>query len=77
MPIRKDNILEGNLVRLAALTEEDAEHLVRFQRNSVYSRMLDTWPARPRSKAEIVKWIQDEAPRGERLPLLYPQPRKR
>ena len=63
MPLREDNILEGSLVRLAALTEDDAAHLVRFQRNAAYSRLLDTWPARPRSKEEIVKWIEDEAKR--------------
>lgn len=63
MPLREDNILEGSLVRLAALTEDDAVHLVRFQRNAAYSRLLDTWPARPRSKDEIVKRIKDEAKR--------------
>ena len=63
MPLREDNILEGSLVRLAALTEDDAVHLVRFQRNAAYSRLLDTWPARPRSKDEIVKRIKDEVER--------------
>ena len=63
MPLRQDNILEGNLVRLAALTEDDVEHLVRFQLNSAYTRLLDSWPARPRSKDEFVKWIQSESKR--------------
>ena len=63
MPLADDNILEGTLVRLAALTEDDAEHLVRFQRNAAYARLLDSWPARPRSKAEVVKWILDDAKR--------------
>lgn len=61
MPLKDGNILEGSLVSLAALTEDDAEHLVRFQRNAGYSRLLDSWPARPRSKDEVVKWVTDEA----------------
>ena len=63
MPLREDNLLEGSLVRLAALTEGDVEHLDRFQRNAAYARLLDSRPARPRSKAEFVKWIEDEAKR--------------
>ena len=60
MPLREDNILEGSLVRLAALTEDDAEHLVRFQRNAAYVRLLDSWPARPRSKDQFVNQLSSD-----------------
>ena len=60
-----DNLLHGQLVRLAAANSEtDAETMARWSRNAEYLRMLDSEPAAPQSvkqaKGNIAKWMEHE-----------------
>jgi len=48
-----DNLFEGSLVRIAALTEADATVMVPWSEDTVYLRLQGTNAGRPQSAAEI------------------------
>lgn len=54
MPL-STNLLTGNLVRLTALTEEDAAAMARWSMDATYLRLLDGRPAMPKTSAELAK----------------------
>ena len=60
MTLSDDNILEGSLVRLTALSTDDAPQLARFSEHAGVNRMLNT-QAQPASVKETVEWIEGEA----------------
>ena len=60
-----NNLLHGQLVRLAAANSEtDAEVMGRWSRDAEYLRLLDSDPATPKSakqrKEEIAQWLEHE-----------------
>jgi RimJ/RimL family protein N-acetyltransferase len=62
-----DNLLHGQLVRLAAANSEaDAETMARWYRGSEYQRLLDSEPAAPRTvkqtKEMMAEWMEHERP---------------
>ena len=61
MPVRDDNILEGSLVRLAALTKNDMPHVARFQRDARTWRLMDTRPAAPDAVEKHEAWLEESS----------------
>jgi len=54
----KRDLFRGELVRLAAATEEDAAAFARWSEDAEYLRGLDTDYARPRSVAEMARQLE-------------------
>lgn len=59
MSIPTDNILRGERVRLAALTEADLPAMPRWYDDAAFGRLLDAEPAFPVTENKIKEWIAD------------------
>ncbi len=53
------NLLRGDRVRLNALTLDDIPTIVRWYENAEFLRLYDARPARPRSEAELSRWLEE------------------
>jgi RimJ/RimL family protein N-acetyltransferase len=52
------NLLEGERVRLAALTEDDLPAVAAWYDDSAFGRLFDALPAGPRRPDELKDWIE-------------------
>ncbi len=52
------HLLHGSRVWLGALNTADAAVIARWEQDSEYLRLMDSSPARPRSEAEILRWLE-------------------
>ena len=53
------NLLHGTKVRLTALTSADLPTIARWHENGKYLRLFDALPARPKSQAELARWLEE------------------
>jgi RimJ/RimL family protein N-acetyltransferase len=51
-------LLHGERVRLNALTSDDLPTIVRWYEDADFMRLYDALPARPKSEAELTKWLE-------------------
>jgi RimJ/RimL family protein N-acetyltransferase len=61
MPLTDDNLLQGSLVRLAALRPEDFEEIAKSQLDTRAWRLMDTRPAAPASAKSHEEWFTEES----------------
>jgi RimJ/RimL family protein N-acetyltransferase len=54
-------LLQGEQVWLGALNLSDAAVIARWENDSEFLRLMDSGPARPRSEAEIQRWLESAA----------------
>jgi len=52
------NILRAARVRLTALNTDDPPTLARWYEDTEFSRLYDALPARPKTEAELVQWLE-------------------
>lgn len=52
-------LLEGNHVRLSALSPADTAAITRWQHDSEYLRLLDAHPAYPKTEQQIAEWVRE------------------
>ena len=53
------NMLQGPRVRLTALTSGDLSSMVRWHEDAEFLRLYDARPARPKSEAELARWLEE------------------
>ncbi len=53
------NLLRGGRIRLTALNASDLPTLVHWFEDAEFMRLYDARPARPRSEAELTRWLED------------------
>jgi RimJ/RimL family protein N-acetyltransferase len=51
-------LLQGEKVRLAALTDSDVEAMTRWHQDTEFMRLFDSRPACPKTEAEVKSWIE-------------------
>jgi RimJ/RimL family protein N-acetyltransferase len=51
-------LLHGEQVRLNALISDDLPTIVRWYEDADFLRLYDALPARPKSEAELIKWLE-------------------
>ncbi|MHC4216146.1 MAG: GNAT family N-acetyltransferase, partial [Planctomycetota bacterium] len=59
------NMLQGEKIRLTAVTNEDVAAIVSWYEDTGFSRMFDATPARPRSKDFWLNWLRDQEKKSE------------
>lgn len=52
-------LLCGDRVRLTALTLDDLQTMARWFENAEFMRLYDARPARPKSVAELIHWLEE------------------
>lgn len=57
--VRRENLLQGEKIRLTALTEEDLEPISRWYEDSYFLRLYDSAPAYPKTRKEIQERIKE------------------
>ena len=62
-------LLNGNRVRLTALSSTDTDTITHWQQDNEYLRLLDAKPAYPKNEAQIAEWVR-EGQRGRETFLL-------
>ncbi len=53
------NLFRGGRVRLTACTPDDLPALARWYEHSAFPRLFDAAPARPKSAAELARWLEE------------------
>ncbi|MBC7814471.1 MAG: GNAT family N-acetyltransferase [Burkholderiales bacterium] len=53
-------LLDGQKVRLSSLSHDDAPIIAHWYKDSLFGRLFDTMPARPRSVGQITDWLDGE-----------------
>jgi RimJ/RimL family protein N-acetyltransferase len=53
------NLLHSTRVRLTALTPDDLPTIARWHEDAEFQRLYDARPARPRSEAELGRWLEE------------------
>ncbi|MEA3334681.1 MAG: GNAT family protein [Chloroflexota bacterium] len=59
--MQNTNLLQGDQVRLTALSEEDLPLLWHWYQDAGFLRLLNATPAQPRSKKQLRSWIENSS----------------
>jgi len=63
------NLLRGERLRLTALTRNDLPALAHWFNDAAFMRLLDARPARPKSEAELLHWLESLQENRENIAL--------
>ena len=58
--MQKSNMLQGEKIRLTAVSNDDVTTIASWYEDTVFSRMFDATPARPRSKDYWLNWLKQQ-----------------
>ncbi|MCI0393914.1 MAG: GNAT family N-acetyltransferase [Chloroflexi bacterium] len=64
-----DNILQGEKVRLTAVTKDDLPAIARWYEDAAFGRLSDAAPAMPRSAEQWAKWLEEQ--QGDKNVFLF------
>ena len=53
------DVFHSTRVRLTALTQDDLPTIARWHEDSEFQRLYDARPARPKSEAELGRWLEE------------------
>ena len=58
--IDTSNILQGEQIRLTAVSKEDLSAIARWYEDAGFARLFDATPVAPRNKAQWTKWLEEQ-----------------
>lgn len=58
--IEVSNILQGERIRLTAVSKEDLSTIARWYEDASFARLFDATPAAPRNKSQWTKWLEEQ-----------------
>lgn len=70
------NLLQGEKIRLTAVTNEDVTTIAGWYEDTVFSRLFDATPARPRNTDYWLNWLKDQEKKSDNF-LFAIRPRNR